>query len=90
MFHLAGEKKYENAGFAHSSPSRAEFYHVQEILVCVWTLEFAGLRLEYIHLLICICSSAGFDLQREDSTVLWKFLYRVYILKAFELTEFPG
>ena len=70
MFHLAAEKRYESAGFVHSAPSRAELFHVQEIFVCVRTLEFAGLALEYIYLFICSCSSAGFVLQHEDYAAL--------------------
>ena len=70
MFHLSAEKEYVSAGFIHCSSSRAVLYQVQEIWVYVGTLEFAGLGWKYIHLFICICSNAGFDLQREDSTAL--------------------
>ena len=70
VFHLSAENEYVSAGFMHCSSSRAVLYHVQEIWVYARTLGFAGLRLEYIHLFICICSNAGFDLQHEDSTAL--------------------
>ena len=70
MFHFYAEDEYPSAGFINCLSSRAVLCNVQEFSVYVRTPRFAGLSLQYIHLLPGIFSNSGLDIQREDYTAV--------------------